>query len=465
MKLKYNHGGETQSITLSKKKYPGKRLAIHHNGENFYAPLVDTDDATASNMQTKFNGQLLAVRALPPPEIENISITPPTVSVMQGQSATAIVSASGNEAVTGLSYSLTNPPTWITISDECILIQPSDNDLGEAIVEVVAKDTGSNASMSAAFVAEARLRPIIESLSVIPPAVTVKQGSTSTAVIQAVTNSAVTGLSYSLQGAPSWVSLDQDTIRVAPTSNDTGTSTVNVVAYDTNSSASAAAQIVVSVEEDPKISGVNVPSNGVTVQQGQTTVVTLSSNCNTAVTGIEYSLKSRPHGVPSWVTLNGNLITLAPTTSDGGTYVITVTARDTGSEAKASGSFTVTTSTENRIANIVASDQPGWFVNFGQLWLNYPQQWTLTAACYGNVSSDQIQWIAECNDLTSDLVQFESNITVNEDKSTAVLNFNFHHIKGDDYYVSDVAGYMDLTAYIAGSNPTITYTRRISISC
>lgn len=332
MKLKYNHNGETESIPLSSIKPEGKRLAVHHNDQNFYAPLVDAGDATASNLRTVFKGEMLAVSQMQMPEVTNILIEPPTVAVMQGQSATAIVSATANEAVAGLSYSIAHNPTWITISDECILIQPSDNDLGEAIVEVIAKDTGSNASMSAAFVAEALLRPIISSLSIAPPAVTVGQGQSATALIEAEANAAVTGLSYSLDGAPDWVTNDNDTIWVEPTTNDLGTSTVNVVAYDTNSSASAATNFVATAEMIPQIYGVMASPSTVAVEQGETTVVTISADYNAAVTSIEYSLTD----APSWMTISGNLITCAPTASDLGTVTVTVTARDTGSTVSAS---------------------------------------------------------------------------------------------------------------------------------
>lgn len=336
MKLKYNHNGETESIPLSKKKPEGKRLAVHHDDSNFYAPLVDAGDATASNLRTTFKGEMLAVRQMPAPEIENILIAPPRVSVMQGQSATATVSAEGNEAVAGLSFSIANNPTWITIADECILIQPSDNDQGEAIVEVIAKDTGSDASMSAAFVAEALLRPIIGQLGIVPPAVTVAQGGTSTAIIHAEANSAVGGLSYSLDGAPSWITNDNDTIWVEPTTNDIGTSTVNVVAYDPNSSARADTSFTAEAVMGPQIYGVTASPSTVTAMQTYPEVVTLSADCNSAVTSIEYSLE----GAPPWITLSGNLITVAPTMNDSGSVTVTVIARDTGSGIQAATQLT-----------------------------------------------------------------------------------------------------------------------------
>lgn len=381
MKLKYNHNGETESIPLSKKKPEGKRLAIRHDEQIFYAPLVDAGDATASNMHTVFKGEMLAVRQMPAPEIENILIAPPRVSVMQGQSATATVSAEGNEAVAGLSFSIANNPTWITIADECILIQPSDNDLGEAIVEVIAKDTGSDASASAAFIAEALLCPIITQLGIAPPAVTVAQGSTSTAIIHAEANSAVGGLSYSLDGAPSWITNDNDTIWVEPTTNDIGTANVQVVAYDPNSSARADTSFTAEAVMVPAIYGITASPTNITVEQGDSTVVALAAEYNSAVTGIEYSLE----GAPPWITLEGNLITVAPTTSDLGSVTVVVTARDTGSGVQATTQITAEAQVvQPKISGITVQPANGIKGSRVVAWqkntLNYPLTCTANSA-------------------------------------------------------------------------------------
>lgn len=288
-----------------------EKLVIYHNNQRYYFPLSVL------------------------PQITDLTITPPTLAAMQGQSATATVTALANEQVTGLSYSLENPPTWITISDDVILIQPSDNDLGQAVVQVYARDTGSDASASAPFVAEALLRPIIESLYVIPPAVTVQQGQSATAGISAVANAAVTGLSFSLNGASSWVSLNGDVIEMNPTDNDLGDNTVNVVAFDTNSSASAATQFVATAALRPIINAVIANPNSVTVNQGQSAFVTLSADANAAVTGLSYSLAN----APTWMTLGGDVITIAPTDNDLGSVTVTATARDINSSAEASTTF------------------------------------------------------------------------------------------------------------------------------
>ena len=335
MKLKYNQSSVTETIPLSTHKKQGKRLAIHHNGQNFYAPVVPTNDPKASNLPVGVNGEIFAVQAQEPPEVTAVNVAPSSVAVMQGQSATATVSAVGNDAVTGLSYGLSGAPTWITISDDLILIQPSDNDLGIANVQVYAQDTGSDAMSAAILRAEAKLRPIIQSLSVVPPAVTVQQGQSAVATVSAVANEAVTGLSYSLNGASSWLTLTDNSIIVAPTDNDLGSNTVDVIAYDTNSSASAATQFVATAALRPIISSVSVNPPTVAAAQGESTTATISAVANAAVTGLSYSLE----GQPSWMNLSGSVILMTPTENDSGSAAVTVTAYDTGSTAHAETVF------------------------------------------------------------------------------------------------------------------------------
>lgn len=352
MKLKYNIDGSTESIPLATRKKPGKRLAIHQDGQNYYAPVVPADDPKASKLPVGVNGEVFAVQAQEPPEISAVNVAPSSVAVMQGQSATATVTALTNDAVTGLSYGLSGAPTWITISDDLILIQPSDNDLGIANVQVYAQDTGSDAMSSAILRAEAKLRPIIESLSVIPPAVTVQQGQSAVATVSAVANEAVMGLSYSIDGSPAWVTLADDSIVVAPTDNDTGNAVMTVFAYDTNSSASAATTFNATATLRPIISSVSVNPPTVAAVLGESTEATISAVANEAVTGLSYSLD----GAPSWMNLSGSVIVMTPADTDSGSAAVTVTAHDTGSTAHASTVFTAQAKKVARITDIFLSN-------------------------------------------------------------------------------------------------------------
>lgn len=330
MKLKYNQNGVTETIPLSTRKKQGKRLAIHHNDQNYYAPVVETDDPKASNLPIGLNGEIFAVQAQEPPEITAVNVAPSSVAVMQGQSATATVSAIGNDAVTGLSYGLSGAPTWITISDDLILIRPSDNDLGVAQVQVYAQDTGSDAMSAAIFAAEAKLRPIIESLSVIPPAVTVMQGQSATASVSAVANEAVGSVQYSLGDAPNWLTLNNDVIVMEPTDNDLGTATVDVFARDINSSASAATQFVASAEARPKITDIILPTNSSTAYLLAGYSVTATVKTEGAVTGVALSTTSSS---PDWVTVTNRRINISPPAGTSlGTYNYTLQATASNAE-------------------------------------------------------------------------------------------------------------------------------------
>ena len=61
MKLNYRKGGQTHSIELSPDKPAGKSLAVRHNGTNYYAALVATDDANASGLRINIDGETFAV--------------------------------------------------------------------------------------------------------------------------------------------------------------------------------------------------------------------------------------------------------------------------------------------------------------------------------------------------------------------------------------------------------------------
>ena len=74
------------------------------------------------------------------------------------------------------------------MSDDSIVVAPTDNDLGNAVMSVFAYDTNSSASAATQFNATAKLRPIISSVSVNPSTVAVYTGQTATATISAVIN-------------------------------------------------------------------------------------------------------------------------------------------------------------------------------------------------------------------------------------------------------------------------------------
>lgn len=69
-KFKYNFSGATEEILLATYKPPCKRLAICHNNEPYYTPLVDANDETASPLRVTFDGRIYSPGKLNP---ENLS--------------------------------------------------------------------------------------------------------------------------------------------------------------------------------------------------------------------------------------------------------------------------------------------------------------------------------------------------------------------------------------------------------
>lgn len=61
MRFKYNHGGETHELALTTDRPSGKRFAVRHNDEIYYAPLVDTNSANASALRVTFGGGVYAL--------------------------------------------------------------------------------------------------------------------------------------------------------------------------------------------------------------------------------------------------------------------------------------------------------------------------------------------------------------------------------------------------------------------
>ena len=61
MKLKYNYKGETHEIPLTTDKPQGKRLAVRHDNQTYYAPFVDTSNFAASDLHIVFGGDTLAL--------------------------------------------------------------------------------------------------------------------------------------------------------------------------------------------------------------------------------------------------------------------------------------------------------------------------------------------------------------------------------------------------------------------
>lgn len=135
------------------------------------------------------------------PIISNITITPSSCEVTQGETATATIAATANSAVTGISYEIDDSPSWITNTDDIIYMSPKGNDLGSVTTTVIAKDTGSSARAETIFSATAiaSIEPEITGITANPTTVTMYHYSPpATVTLTAEHNEAATGITYSV---------------------------------------------------------------------------------------------------------------------------------------------------------------------------------------------------------------------------------------------------------------------------
>lgn len=273
------------------------------------------------------------------PIIYDILMTPETLNVMQQQFTTATVTAVTNEFVSDLTFELQDAPAWVSMVENVIRVQPTDNELGATIITVVAKDTGSNEQTAAQFTVNVRARPIINSAAVTPATVNAIQGTTETATITAVANEAVQSLTYELEDAPAWITNDEDIILISPTENDLGTVTVSAVVKDAHSSAQANTEFVANAKLRPVISSVAMSPATIEALQFDTdpAIATLSAVTNEGVQSVLYELDLG--SFDGTASIEGDrLFVKTNTTTD---QTLTVIAKDTGSAVEARETFHV----------------------------------------------------------------------------------------------------------------------------
>ncbi len=150
-------------------------------------------------------------------------------------------------------------------------------------------------------------------------AVAVNEGATSSVALAA---SDVDGdtVSFSLTSPPSFVTLSGSTISIAPGFTDSGSYTINVVASDGVAQTNGSFSVTVNNVNRPPV--VTQPT-AVTLTAGtsQNLVITATDPDGDTLT---YSVT----GNPTWATLSGNALTLAPGTSNIGAFSFVVSASD-----------------------------------------------------------------------------------------------------------------------------------------
>lgn len=139
-------------------------------------------------------------------------------------------------------------------------------------------------------------------------------------------------LTFSLTGAPAWISLAGDTVTLTPGFEDAGGYVITVTVSDGQLTDEETITLTVNdINRPPELT----PTGNQFVNEGQSLGVSVSAT-DPDGDAVTYSLMN---GQP-WMTLNGALITLNPGFSDAGTYAVTVIASD--GDVQDSDTFSVT---------------------------------------------------------------------------------------------------------------------------
>ena len=233
----------------------------------------------------------------------SLSVSPSSLTVTAGQTATATLTAENAQG--SVTYSASE--TWVTFSGNTATFAPTT--AGTYSVTITATDETDHVEETVTVTV---IEPL--SLSVSPSSLTITAGQTATATLTA--EHAQGSITY--HASESWVTFSGNTATFAPTT--AGTYSVTISATDSampSSDVAATATVSVTVNAAPTFS-LNASSTALTLTLPATENVTLTpANESGTVT---YTADQ------SWVTFSGNTATFAPTTA--GTYSVTITATD-----------------------------------------------------------------------------------------------------------------------------------------
>lgn len=153
-------------------------------------------------------------------------------------------------------------------------------------------------------------------------AVTVNEGATATVTLTA-TDAENDPLTFSIMGAPSFVTLSGTTLTIAPDFTNAGTHSVTVIVSDGALQSQGTLSITVTNVNRPPVL---MPIAAVTMSAGTTQMVTLLATDPDGDT-ISFSLTN----APTFAMLAGNVLTLSPAANVVDSRMVTVTATDTSS--------------------------------------------------------------------------------------------------------------------------------------
>ncbi len=294
----------------------------------------DLDQVTESDKTNDTETYTFTVTAATP--------APPTVNPIPnqmltgGQSVMVTASATGPAGDT-LEYGLTNsPPSWATINPTTglITLNPTTSVNGAFIIDVTATDTTTQETSSPQPMAVTVAKPAPPTVNSI--ANQMVTGGQSVMVTASATGPAGDTLEYGLTNSPpSWATINPTTglITLNPTTSVNGAFIIDVTATDTTTQETSSPQPMAVTVAKPAPPTVNSIANQM-VTGGQSVMVTASATGPAGDT-LEYGLTNSP---PSWATINPTtgVITLNPTTSVNGAFIIDVTATDTTTQETSS---------------------------------------------------------------------------------------------------------------------------------
>ena len=153
-------------------------------------------------------------------------------------------------------------------------------------------------------------------------AVTVNEGATSTVTLTA-TDAENDPLTFSIMGAPAFVTLSGTTLTIAPDFTNAGTHSVTVIVSDNALQSQGTLSLTVTNVNRPPVL---MPIAAVTMSAGATQMVTLLATDPDGDT-ISFSLTN----APMFSMLAGNVLTLSPAANVVDSRMVTVTATDTSS--------------------------------------------------------------------------------------------------------------------------------------
>ncbi|AUW07457.1 Ig-like domain-containing protein [Vibrio campbellii] len=263
------------------------------------------------------------------PTIEALS----TIKAVAGKTTKVSVTASDKDGDT-LTYSLVNNPSWVSIQDNIISIAPSSANAGNHVFKVKVSDGVLTAEVDAALVVNLPMTPVDPDL--VNHAPTIEALSTIKAVAGKTTKVSVTAsdkdgdtLTYSLVSNPSWVSIQDNIISIAPSSANAGNHVFKVKVSDGVLTAEVDAALVVNLPMTPV--DPDLVNHAPTIEAlstikavaGKTTKVSVTASDKDGDT-LTYSLVNNP----SWVSIQDNIISIAPSSANAGNHVFKVKVSD-----------------------------------------------------------------------------------------------------------------------------------------